>query len=58
MAGIGSTVPQFWRRDLVAGQRLQGPALISEDVATSWIAPDWSLQVDRVGNLLLSVNRP
>jgi N-methylhydantoinase A len=54
VAGIGSPVPQFWRRDLVAGQRLQGPALISEDVATSWIAPGWSLQVDDVGNLLLS----
>jgi N-methylhydantoinase A len=54
VAGIGSPVAQFWRRDLAAGQRLQGPVLISEDVATSWIAPGWSLQVDGVGNLLLS----
>jgi N-methylhydantoinase A len=54
VAGIGSPVAQFWRRDLAAGQRMQGPVLISEDVATSWIAPGWSLQVDSVGNLLLS----
>lgn len=54
VVSVDSPVPQYWRSDLVAGQRLDGPVLISEAVATSWIAPGWSTQVDAVGNLLLS----
>lgn len=57
VVGVDSPVPQYWRSDLVAGQRLDGPVLISEAVATSWIAPGWSMQVDAVGNLLLSRRR-
>jgi N-methylhydantoinase A len=54
LAQCDASVPQFWRRELVAGQVITGPALISEDVATSWVAPGWSLTVDDVGNLRLS----
>jgi len=54
VAGQKSPVPQYWRGDLVAGQVLDGPALISEEVATGWVAPGWSLRVDAVGNLHLS----
>ena len=54
VAGVAGPVPQFWRRELAPGQGLRGPALISEEVATSWVAPGWSLQVDAVGNLLLN----
>ncbi len=56
VAGAAGPVPQYWRRELAAGQSLQGPALINEDVATSWVAPGWALRVDAVGNLLLSSN--
>ena len=52
VAGMKSPVPQYWRRDLVAGQTLEGPALVCEEVATSWIAPGWSMSVDAVGNLV------
>jgi len=32
---------------------LQGPALILDDVATTWLAPGWRAKRDRAGNLLL-----
>ena len=49
----GSPVPQLPRAALPAGQRLQGPAVITEDFATLWLRPGWQLEVDRVGNLCL-----
>ena len=57
VAGVDSPVPQYRRDELVAGQELKGPVLISETVATSWVAPGWSLRVDRVGNLELRRRR-
>ncbi len=54
LAGIGGLVPRYRRPELVAGQELEGPALISEAVATTWLAPGWRLRVDAVGNLILS----
>ena len=35
------------------GQSLAGPAVITETVSTTWLAPDWTAQVDAFGNLLL-----
>ncbi|MCB1773323.1 MAG: hydantoinase/oxoprolinase family protein [Gammaproteobacteria bacterium] len=52
--GIDDDVPRYRRSDLVQGQRVAGPALIEETVATTWLAPGWHLDVDRVGNLLLA----
>lgn len=44
----------IWNRaDLQAGQRITGPALITETVATAYLAPGWHCRVDDVGNLLL-----
>ncbi|HSH30834.1 MAG TPA: hydantoinase/oxoprolinase family protein, partial [Thiohalobacter sp.] len=54
MPGVGSKVPVHARAALGAGQRLAGPALITETVATTWVAPGWACEVDRWGNLLLS----
>lgn len=51
--GVKTPVPRFERVDLVAGQQLQGPALITETVSTTWVEPGWSCCVDRSGNLLL-----
>ena len=53
VAGIDGEVPRFRRLNLAQGQRVIGPALIEETVATTWLASGWSLDVDRVGNLLL-----
>ena len=44
-----------WRREkLLAAQRIEGPAMITEQVSTTWIAPGWQALVDPHGNLILS----
>jgi N-methylhydantoinase A len=52
--GIQGGVPVYARDQLGMGQRIKGPALITETVATTWIAPGWECRVDAVGNLRLS----
>ena len=41
------------RKGLAVAQRFVGPALIVEQVSTTWLAPDWHCTVDPHGNLLL-----
>jgi N-methylhydantoinase A len=52
----GETVPAkvLWRRDLRPGHVLHGPALVMEYSSTTWLPPDWRLEVDRWGSLHLS----
>jgi len=53
LPGITDTAA-LWRRDsLVSGQVLSGPALITETVATTYVAPGWRCHVDPLGSLLL-----
>jgi N-methylhydantoinase A len=42
-----------WRRDLRAGHRLPGPALVLDYSATTWVPPEWVLEVDGWGVLHL-----
>jgi N-methylhydantoinase A len=42
-----------WRRDLAAGHKLEGPAIVQEYSATTWVPPHWRLEVDRWGCLHL-----
>jgi N-methylhydantoinase A len=51
--GIDEAVPRFERKELAADQTFCGPALITEDVATTWVECGWSCRLDQVGNLLL-----
>jgi N-methylhydantoinase A len=51
--GVQGQVPVFDRGRLAVGQRMEGPALVTETVATTWIAPGWSCSVDDCGNLSL-----
>lgn len=51
--GLGDDVPVYDRATLRRGQKLVGPALITETTATSLLAEGWHAEVDRVGNLLL-----
>lgn len=44
----------YARAALARGQRVEGPALITETVATTYLAPGWSCQRDDAGNLLLT----
>lgn len=53
IAGIAEPVSVFERKSLSAGKIIKGPALITEPVATSYIAPEWDCVVDIVGNLIL-----
>ena len=53
VAGVDGGVAQYRRADLAPGQVLDGPVLISEKVASTWVAPDWTVAVDAVGNLKL-----
>jgi N-methylhydantoinase A len=57
ITGQAGTVPAWPRVALQAGQRVVGPALVTETVATTWIADGWCCKVDPVGNLLLERDR-
>jgi len=52
--GVGEAAAVYARDALRAGQQLDGPALITETVSTTYLAPGWRCEVDTVGNLLLS----
>lgn len=42
------------RRDLKSGESIEGPAIITEYAATTFVASGWSASADGFGNLLLS----
>lgn len=47
----------IWRRDqLNPYQSLEGPALIIDDVASTFVDVKWNCEMDRYGNLLLTRN--
>jgi len=52
LAGIGTKVPVYTRESLSAG--ISGPALITETISTTYLAPGWLCQPDASGCLLLS----
>ncbi len=42
-----------WRRDLGPGTTLDGPALVLDYSATTWVPPEWRVEVDDLGVLHL-----
>ena len=44
----------YQREELAHGQKIQGPALILEKIATSYLKTGWQAELDSTGNLLLS----
>lgn len=44
---------KVWRKDLRAGHVLHGPLIVQEYSATTWVPPEWRLEVDRWGCLHL-----
>ncbi len=56
MPGIEEPVSIINRASLKIGQKINGPALITESSSTSWLAEGWSAEVDGVGNLHLSLD--
>jgi N-methylhydantoinase A len=53
LATIKSSVAVYERGRLLFGDKIKGPAIITEKVATTYVAQNWSCEVDRMGNLLL-----
>ncbi|WP_455223304.1 hydantoinase/oxoprolinase family protein [Kaarinaea lacus] len=51
--GIDEPVPIFQRGRLPENDIVQGPALITETVSTTFVEPGWQCCADAVGNLLL-----
>ena len=54
MPGISDDVPVYARTQLVDKQVLEGPALITETVATTYVAESWQAEIDAQGNIILS----
>ncbi len=52
----GSEVPvqRVWRKDLLTGHTLRGPAVVMEYSSTTWLPPQWRLEVDTWGSLHLT----
>lgn len=54
LPGVELPVPVYARAALPVGQILQGPALITETVSTTYLAPGWQAEVHATGCLLLT----
>jgi N-methylhydantoinase A len=48
--------PTFARAALLAGNRIQGPALIEEHASTTVALPGDNVEVDAIGNLIISIS--
>ncbi len=57
LPGVDGAVAVYQRQALAQGQQIDGPALITETVSTTFIAPGWACRVDEVGNLCLQATR-
>ena len=44
---------RVWRRDLRVGHELAGPLIVQEYSATTWVPPEWRMEVDAWGTLHL-----
>ncbi|MDE0049687.1 MAG: hydantoinase/oxoprolinase family protein [Rhodospirillales bacterium] len=55
-AGGFVATPTYAREALLAGNRIQGPALVEERASTTVILPGDTLEVDRYGNLDIAVS--
>ena len=53
MPGIKAPVPVINRAGLEIGQKIKGPALITETSSTTWLQAGWQAEVDEVGNYRL-----
>ncbi|HJO97216.1 MAG TPA: hydantoinase B/oxoprolinase family protein, partial [Rhodospirillales bacterium] len=46
--------PVFRRQDMIAGQKIDGPAVITEQTATIVVEPDWQAELTAQGDCLLT----
>jgi N-methylhydantoinase A len=52
--GYDQPVPIIERLSMAAGQMINGPVILVEPSATTWVKLGWQLKVDGYGNLVLS----
>ncbi|GMG83053.1 hydantoinase/oxoprolinase family protein [Paralimibaculum aggregatum] len=52
--GLAHEVPLYQRADLRPGHRLAGPAIVGQEDTTTVLPPDFALEVDAFGNLVLT----
>ena len=57
MPGIDEPVLVINRAALKVGQKITGPALITEASSTTWLAKGWVTEVDTVGNMIMIMNQ-
>lgn len=53
VADLDGSAPVYDREAIETGGHIEGPAIITEMAATTWVAPGWSASADRWGNLRL-----
>lgn len=58
MADEARDAPLFNRNGLAAGFIANGPAIIIDAVSTTIVEPGWQVQVDLIGNLILTRHTP
>ena len=54
LVGIEKEAPIFNWDNLICGEKIVGPALITETVSTTYLAPGWICEVDKSACLLLT----
>ncbi|MBM07985.1 MAG: hypothetical protein CMF69_00175 [Magnetovibrio sp.] len=58
VAGVWHDVPIIYRNNLAAEQQIIGPAIISEETATTVIEPGWQAELTRQGDCILTRIEP
>ncbi|MFO7640293.1 MAG: hydantoinase B/oxoprolinase family protein, partial [Candidatus Competibacteraceae bacterium] len=58
IAGADHPTPLYQRETLRPGDRITGPAILSEAGATTWIAPGWRAEVTARADLVLTRHEP
>ena len=58
IAGSARATPLHQRENLLPGERIVGPAIISETGATTWIEPGWQAEVTAGTELVLTRHEP
>jgi N-methylhydantoinase A len=54
--GMWHDCPVWWRDDLLAGNRIEGPAVIEEISSTTLLRPDDHAELDPFGNIIINIS--
>ena len=46
--------PRYYRKDLLPGNHITGPAVIDQMDSTTVILPNWKASIDKLGNIIIS----